>query len=180
MPRYIAFLRAINVGGHVVKMERLRALFEDLAFSNVDTFIASGNVIFETHKKNAKPLEKLIESRLEQELGYEVATFLRSPAELQAIVNHEPFAREDMESAHALHVGFLRHAPSSEHHKRLISLSTQVDDFHVHGREFYWLCRVKLNESKVSGTVLGKALGIPTTTRNITMLRKLAAKFSIK
>ena len=54
MPRYIAFLRAINVGGHnTVKMDFLRQLFESLGFSNVETFIASGNIVFETTSKNA-------------------------------------------------------------------------------------------------------------------------------
>ena len=56
MPRYVAFLRAINVGGHVVKMERLRALFEDLGFAKVETLIASGNVIFETRAEDAGAL----------------------------------------------------------------------------------------------------------------------------
>ena len=57
MPRYIAFLRAINVGGHTVKMDRLREIFESLGFANVETFIASGNVVFETTAGDTAALE---------------------------------------------------------------------------------------------------------------------------
>src|SRR6185369_8391120 len=61
MPKYVAFLRAINVGGHVVKMDQLRALFEALGFANVETFIASGNVIFDSKSKNVAALERKID-----------------------------------------------------------------------------------------------------------------------
>ena len=66
MSKYIAFLRAINVGGHTVKMDVLRQLFESLGFANVETFIASGNVIFESKAGNVKALEKKIETCLQE------------------------------------------------------------------------------------------------------------------
>ena len=69
MPKYVAFLRAINVGGHTVKMEHLRILFEELGFENVETFIASGNVIFDSKTKSTKTLETKIEKHLRQALG---------------------------------------------------------------------------------------------------------------
>ena len=91
MPRYVAFLRAINVGGRVVKMERLRQLFEELGFAKVETFIASGNVIFESRSQSAPALQKKIESYLHKFLGYEVATFLRTDAELAKIAVYRAF-----------------------------------------------------------------------------------------
>jgi uncharacterized protein (DUF1697 family) len=84
--RYVALLRAINVGGHVVKMDRLRTVFEALRFGRVETFIASGNVLFDSGESDTAALEQMIETRLEKELGYEVTTFLRRPAELSTIV----------------------------------------------------------------------------------------------
>jgi len=77
MPKYVAFLRAINVGGHTVKMDHLRGLFEALSFSNVETFIASGNVIFDTKSKDQQTLERKIEKHLRETLGYAVTTFDR-------------------------------------------------------------------------------------------------------
>ncbi len=83
--RYIAFLRAINVGGRVVKMDQLKRLFEELPLSDVETYIASGNVIFTSAARTAAPLEAKIEAHLERRLGYAVPTFLRTPAELAAV-----------------------------------------------------------------------------------------------
>jgi uncharacterized protein (DUF1697 family) len=57
MPKYAAFLRATNLGGHTVKMDDLRRLFEAMGFSNVETFIASGNVIFESASTDSGELE---------------------------------------------------------------------------------------------------------------------------
>ena len=70
MARYIAFLRAINVGGHTVKMDRLRALFQELPLANVETFIASGNVLFDSDESDTRVLERMIEGHLRAALGW--------------------------------------------------------------------------------------------------------------
>ncbi len=176
MHRYIALLRAINVGGHTVKMEPLRTLFGALGYANVETFIASGNVIFDTAESNAAALERTIEQHLEQALGYAVATFLRTPAELGAISRYQPFAAEAA-GAHALYVGFLAAPPGAVAQERLLAFRSAVDNFHVHEREVYWLCRKKVSESTFSGGRLEKALGMPATIRNSTTVGKLAAKY---
>ncbi len=69
MPRHIAFLRGINVGGHRVKMDELRRLFGELSFSDVSTFIASGNVVFESPDEDRAGLEREIEGRFEEDGG---------------------------------------------------------------------------------------------------------------
>ena len=176
MHLYVAFLRAINVGGHTVKMDRLRALFQALELADVETFIASGNVIFRSPSADAAALETRIEAHLQAELGYAVATFLRTPAELAASVAHQPFA-DRLEDGHSLHVGFMKHAPDAEAVKRLKALETDMDEFATHARELYWLCRTRVSESKVTGARLEKALGMPATLRNVTTVRKLAAKY---
>src|ERR1044072_3211714 len=102
MPRYIAFLRAINVcGHHSVKMDFLRRLFESLGFSKVETFIASGNVVFETRAQNAQALERAIEKRLREALAYEVATLIRTAAELAVVASYKPFSQSELEGAAA-------------------------------------------------------------------------------
>ena len=176
--RYIALLRAINVGGRTVRMEELRKLFDALGFAGTETFIASGNVIFESPARNAAALEKRIEAALEISLGYEVATFVRSPAELAAIAVHEPFARDELDlPGVALYIGFLRDPPGDDARQKLLALRSPIDDFHVHGRELYWLARGKMSESKISNVVLERILGTRTTMRNVTTVRKLAAKY---
>jgi len=75
--RYAALLRAINVGGHTVKMKELCTLFEAMKLSNVRSVIASGNVLFES-RAGAAALEARIEDGLRKSLGYDVETFLRT------------------------------------------------------------------------------------------------------
>lgn len=179
MPRYIAFLRAINVGGHnTVKMEFLRHLFESLGFSNVETFIASGNIVFETTSKNAQALELEIEKGLREALGYEVATFIRTGTELAAIANYKPFSQSDLDGAAALNIAFLADGLDDKSSQKLMALRTDIDDFHVHGREIYWLCRKRQSGSKISNAVLEKALGQKSTLRGANTVKKMAAKYS--
>ena len=177
MPRTIAFLRAINVGGHTVKMDALRRHFESLGFSNVETFIASGNVIFESSSENSKSLETRIENKLRDALGYEVVTFLRTDAELAEVADYKPFRKPDLEAAAALNVAFLKEPLDGASTKKLMSLKTDIDDFHVHGREIYWLCRKKQSESTFSNAALEKALGIKSTLRGVNTIQKMAAKY---
>jgi len=179
MPKYVAFLRAINVGGHTVKMDQLRRLFETLGFSDVQTFIASGNVIFDSKSKSTKTLEKKIEQYLQAALGYEVATFIRTTSELAVIADYKPFSDEELKAdGSVLYIAFLADKPGDEAKQKVLSLATKVDEFHVHGRELYWLCRNKISESEVSGALLAKTLGMQTTLRNSTTVKKIAAKFS--
>src|SRR5208283_5358354 len=107
MPRYFAFLRAINVGGHVVKMEALRGHFEDMGLPGVETFIASGNVIFQAKSAKAADLEGKIERRLESVLGYPVATFLRTESELALIHAYQPFRAAMEDGGPVPNIGFL-------------------------------------------------------------------------
>jgi uncharacterized protein (DUF1697 family) len=175
VPRYVAFLRAINVGGHVVKMEALRDLFATAGLKNVETFIASGNVIFETKAAPDEKLEQKIEKVLEKTLGYEVGAFVRSIEEIHAISVYQPFSPEDMKTATVVNVGFLHKAAAEDQIK---PYETEVDAFHAHGREAYWLCRIRQNESKVPFKKFEKSIGSSSTWRNMNTIVRLAAKYS--
>jgi uncharacterized protein (DUF1697 family) len=177
MPRSIAFLRAINVGGHVVKMDALRTLFEELGCREVETFIASGNVIFTPPPKSGAAFARRIEAHLQQALGFEVATFLRTGTELSAIAQYRPFRAAQLAAAIALNVGFLEEPLGKQGEKALVDFRTEVDDFHVHGRELYWLCKIKQSDSRFSNVRLERALGLRATWRNANTVAKLAAKY---
>jgi uncharacterized protein (DUF1697 family) len=164
--RFIAFLRAVNVGGHTVKMDYLRRLFGEMGFSSVETFIASGNVIFETDNDDTPALEKTIAAGLEAALGYPVATFIRTPAELAAVAARWPFDPAERDTPHTLFIGFLADPPGEAARARLLACATEVDTFHIDGREVYWLRRDAVGKSKITGAVLEKALGQAATVRN--------------
>lgn len=177
MPRYVAFLRGINVGGHRVQMSRLRDEFAALGFTAAETFIASGNVIFDSPSRSTAALESRIEAHLGAALGYAVPTLLRTPAELRDVLAHLPFTPDEVSSAHAVHVIFLREPIGADEDRAVRALDTPVDLLRSRGRELYWWCRGLLSESQVPPAAFGRVLGRRVTTmRNTTMLKKLVAK----
>jgi len=182
MTRYIAFLRGINVGGHRVKMDRLRSLFEEMGFADVSTFIASGNVVFSAKSNDVASLGARIEGCLAERLGYDVATFIRTPAELEAIAAFEPAdpGRGDP-SASSLYVVLLQAPAADDLRSTLSGLSSEMDEFQFAGSEIYWLIQGKITESHFFGREFEKATRkVPNTTRNITTIRRLVAKLSAK
>lgn len=179
MSQWIAFLRAINVGGHTVKMDRLRQLFESLGLTRVETYIASGNVLFETTEADSRLLKEQIETRLNEALGYKVDAFLRTPAELARIARCAPFQPDAIEKATAFNVAFLYAALDEVARQKLLALRTDIDDFGVHGREVYWLCRKRQSESAFSNAVLERTVGRRSTLRGMKTLRKMVEKYAL-
>jgi uncharacterized protein (DUF1697 family) len=177
MTRYIAFLRAINVGGRNVKMDELRRLFEALGFANVETFIASGNVVFDSVDMDEESLTRKIESHLKDSLGYEVATFLRSAPELASVSRHQPFPQAQIDSSAALNVAFLAKPLDELQIQKLMALQTEIDTFHVNKREIYWLCLKKQIESTFSNALLEKTLKVKSTLRGISTVQKMVEKY---
>ena len=179
MARIIAFLRAINVGGHVVKMDELRRHFAAMGLAGVETFIASGNVIFESKSGNADKLTLQIESHLRQALGYEVGVLLRTLPELAAIESYQPFAKNELnDKGNTLYVGFIGNTPGKTLAQKVEALATDVDGLKINGREIYWLLRTSFAESRISGALLEKTLGTKVTYRNMNTVRRLLKKYS--
>jgi uncharacterized protein (DUF1697 family) len=177
-PRRIAFLRAINVGGHTVTMKELRGLFEALGFKRVETFIASGNVIFESPARDTAALQRRIEGHLRKSLGYEVKTFIRAEAEIAAIARYQPFSATQVRSAEALNVAFFDAPLKAAAKQSLMAMKTAIDDFHVHGREAYWLCRKRQSESTFFKVGFEKVLGVPVTVRGMNTITRLVARYA--
>jgi uncharacterized protein (DUF1697 family) len=155
MTRYIAFLRAINVGGRVVKMDDLKKIFALPGIKNITTYIQSGNVIFDCAETDRSLLTKKIETKLLKALGYEVKTFLRTISEIENITRKTSFKKyaEDM----AQHVSFFSDTPDGELVKQLLLLQNDNEQFRVAGTEAYILVRKgAYGETKFSNTFLEK------------------------
>ena len=178
MHRYIALLRGINVGGHRVKMDALRALFADMGLKDPSTFIASGNVLFSSESEDPGRLRDEIEHHLHTELGYEVATFLRTPEELAAIVAFDPSQDASVAGAFESHYVILLDEPASTSlRSSLAELESENDQFRFSEREVHWLIRGKLSESPLFAGDLDRATkGLRTTSRNMNTLRRIMDK----
>ena len=124
--KYVAFLRAINVGGHaIIKMADLKKRFESAGLENVQTYIQSGNVIFESDE-NAEAVAKQIERQLEKAAEYKIEVFVRTMREVQAIAEKSPFKPEGDET---VFVAFLHKKPDKKSQQALLALKSEADDF---------------------------------------------------
>lgn len=179
MPHYVAFLRGINLGKRRLKMDELRARFMAMGFDEVSTFIASGNVIFSSKATDARKVTQKIQHHLKASLGYEVDTFIRTRAEVAAVAAHRPFSPADLaHPAHTVHAAFLSKPLTPTQARGLVACRTDVDEFSVNGREYYWLCRIRSNESTVWALAALRSLKLPSSSmRNLTTVRKLAALY---
>jgi uncharacterized protein (DUF1697 family) len=170
----VAFLRGINVGGHTVKKGVLCDVFLGLDLTEVATFIASGNVLFEPGATDTdEELEVRLAAALEKQLGWPVPIFVRSPAEIAAMVEVASAAELVAAAGETLQVGLCHRAPDADAVARLVGLSTPADLLRVEGRELYWLSRGPVHKSKLTTPRVERAGGGPVTFRNITTMRRL-------
>jgi uncharacterized protein (DUF1697 family) len=128
MPRYAAFLRGMNVGGHRLTNEELRAHFTAMGFGEVASFRASGNVIFAAGDSRPRQLGPRIEAGLQTALGYAVPTYIRSAREVRAIAAMQPFAPEHVRaSTGKLHVALLAEPPAAAARERVLEMASARD-----------------------------------------------------
>lgn len=179
MARMFAFLRGINLGGHTVTNVELASIFKKVGVSGVETFIASGNLIFDAPKKGAATLQKRLEARLATELGYAVPTFLRTETELVAIARHAPFKAARHKTARTFTVGMLDAPMTPAAIKELATHNSAESDFAVNGREVYWLCQVGQSESAFFRVPFDRRFKVGSTWRNINTLNRLIAKYNL-
>jgi uncharacterized protein (DUF1697 family) len=171
--KYVAFLRAINVGGNaIIKMADLKKLFESAGLTNVQTYIQSGNVIFES-EKNADFLSKQIEHQLENVAKYKIEFFVRTMRQVQSIAQNVPFTAKDGEMAY---VTFFNKKPDKKSQLALLAFKSDADDFAFKGRELYNLRRDR-EKSIFTGNFVEKMLKMPATTRNLTTINKIVEKY---
>ena len=175
MPKYVAFLRAINVGGRFLKMNVLAEHFRSLGHSEVQTYINSGNVVFHSRIRRPGALAIALEQGLEPRLGFKSEVFVRTEPELHAIARRVLTFASEFPSMNEVNVAFLN-APLQAHQEaELLALRSEVDTFAHHGNEIYWLCRVKQSESRFSNAVFERRLRVRTTFRRATMLHGLSS-----
>lgn len=177
MPRSVAFLRGINVGGHRVTMDEVRDAFSACGLSDVTTFLASGNVAFSTDREDAEVLRCEVEALLEERLGYAVPTLLRSVTEVEALAafDHGVEARGAPTLAH--YVVLLDAAPTTALRESLAALESDTDVFAFTDREVHWVVRGKMSESPLFGREMDRVLRtVRYTTRNVNTLRRLAKR----
>jgi uncharacterized protein (DUF1697 family) len=157
-------LRGINVSGkNRIKMEELRELYESLGFENVQTYVQSGNLIFESTETDAAKISTKIEKKIERVFGFDVPVFVRTKSEFQRLIKNTPFAGKDTTK---LHVTFLSEAPTNLPIDELNAAKAKNEEFSISGKEIYLYCPNGYGITKLSNNFFERRLNVSATTRN--------------
>lgn len=158
-------------------MDLLRQHVDSLGFANIQSFIQSGNVLFKSTLTNVPKLESMIEDQLLAVLGFSVATFIRTDQETKKIAHFDPFSLSQYGSHSVLYISFLKTAPSQTLKDKLTEYSSEIEALKFLDRQLFWLWHREAGESKMTNARVEKNLGMPTTQRNSSTVRKLVKSF---
>jgi len=172
--RFVAFLRAVNVGNRRVDMATACRTLEKTGLTEVSSFVNSGNLIFDATGRTTA-LEKRIRAALEDEYGFEITTFVRTAAQVRALATDKPFGT--VGDGHT-HFVLLTLTPLTEVEQRAVeALSNELDEVRVVGRDVHWLIRDRSSNTSLGPKLWSRALpDNPTTARNTTMVSRLVGK----
>jgi uncharacterized protein (DUF1697 family) len=172
--RYVALLRGINVGGaNLMSMNDLKAVFTELGFENIRSYINSGNLAFDTTKSTEKKLVDRIENAIESRFGRNVHVMVREQKDIERIIKNNPFDGQ-FDSHKVMHVLFLKEPMPAEKEELLQASALPGERYEVRGSEIY-----NLLPNGVAGSLLTKGFfekkpAVPYTGRNWRTVEKLA------
>jgi uncharacterized protein (DUF1697 family) len=175
MTRYVAFLRGINVGGHIVVKATLEKVFASLGFDNVSVYKQSGNIIFDT-SETADGLTNKIEIALKASVGFEVPVFLRTLTNLKELVATDPFKGQNTEGSSFL-VTFLATKPATFPFQYPVTIpKSTAQVIGASGKEVFSVTHGG-GEGALPNPFIEKSLKCKATTRNIHIITEILAKF---
>ncbi|VVB56731.1 Uncharacterised protein [uncultured archaeon] len=174
MTRFIALLRGINVGGpsRSVPMADLRQLLEKLGFTNVQTYIQSGNVILDS-ALSPSSVQKKIEEAMEARFGFAARVMVLTPAKLSAILKANPFSKRSGIEDARLYFTLLEKPPEPAHVAQLKAIDGKGDELSIQNDVVYIFCPNGYGRSAYSNPVVEKTLKVSATTRNLATMKKL-------
>jgi uncharacterized protein (DUF1697 family) len=174
METYIALLRGINVSGQkMIKMGDLIKALEELNFSNIRTYIQSGNIIFQSDKTDPSQLAVKISGKISDHFRFEVPVVIRTLAELEQVSENNPFLLSRNEDVNKFHVTFLAEGPDPVDLKKIEENSFLPDEFIISGKEVYLFCPNGYGRTKLTNTFFENKLKSTATTRNWKTIRQL-------
>ncbi len=179
MYTFISLLRGINVGGQKqIRIPELAKLYEDAGFTNVRTYVQSGNIIFDTSERDQSVLSEVIERRILKIYKFSVEAFIRTPKDFKQLSDNNPFLKARHEDPAKLHVTFLKSTPAKSQINKIEIPDGSTDEYYIKEKEIYLFCPNGYGRTKLSNTFFEKKLDIPATTRNwntINALYKITA-----
>jgi len=167
MNTFVSLLRGINVSGQKkIKMAELRVLYQSLGFSDVESYLQSGNVAFATAEGDVAIIAQSIEDAITDVYGYSVSVLIRDAEAIQRVFAGNPFLVDRDEVITNLYVTFLAETPSIEHLSDLSLPDGVTDEFQVVGRHVYVFCPNGYGRTKLNNAFFERKLKVAATTRN--------------
>lgn len=167
MKIYISILRGINVGGQkIIKMKELKQLYEYLNFSEVHTYLQSGNVIFYSPEENVNELENAIRFEIKKNFNFDVPVIVLDVDIFQNIVLNNPFTNDSAKHISSLYVTFLSTATLSSNTAAITSKIQNNEEIAFAERAVYLYLPNGYAKTKLNNNLLENQLGVTATTRN--------------
>ncbi len=167
MKTYIAILRGINVSGHnIIKMDELKTSLHSLNLINIETYIQSGNIVFDYDNTNQDKLIFMLENNIRQTFGIDVTLIIRSAEQMTKIFKNNPFINTRNEDVNKLHVTFFSKSPDQEVLMNILNNTFLPDEFIVNDDIAYLFCPNGYGNTKINNSFFEKKLKVSATTRN--------------
>jgi len=164
---FVSLLRGINVSGQKkIKMAALRDIYQSLGFSDVESYLQSGNVVFTTAEEDAAIVAQSIKDAIADAFGYSVSVILRDVVTFRLVFTGNPFLIDSDEDPAKLYVTFLANVPNADDLSNLSLPVGVADDFHVVGQHVYVFCPNGYGRTKLNNTFFERKLKVAATTRN--------------
>ena len=172
--KYISLLRGINVSGQKkILMKDLKALYENLGFENVMTYIQSGNVLFETKETAIEALQQQIADAIQKAYGFEVPVLVKTVDNLQKIFERNIYIERYKDDVSKLYFTLLGETPDSELVDALMAMNYQPEEFYIANDTVYFYCPTGYGKTKLTNNFFEKKLKVAATTRNYKTMKKL-------
>jgi uncharacterized protein (DUF1697 family) len=183
MKTYISILRGINVSGHrVIKMDALKQICTRLSFENIQTYIQSGNIIFNFKETDADKISDLLNTAIKKTFDFDIPVITLTFFELENVITLNPFLKDKIKDSTYFHITFLSNNPTKEKIELLKSTDCKNDKYEVIDKAIYLYCPDSYSNSKLTNTFLESKLKVTATTRNwktANELLKIAHKISM-
>ncbi|MDD2531018.1 MAG: DUF1697 domain-containing protein [Bacteroidales bacterium] len=167
MKTYISLLRGINIGGHKkIKMDSLRENFSSLGYSNIKTYIQSGNILFSSKEEDKTKLEKEISSMILDKYGFDVPVLVLNSEELNEVISNNPFANSTNHNKDFIHITFLSNEVKEFNFTEIDSKKESEDEYKIINKTVYLYLPKGYGNTKIHNNFLEKLLKTQATTRN--------------
>ena len=181
MISYISILRGINVSGKkLIKMNALEAVYEQLGFLDVITYVQSGNVVFCSEIDDSNEIEQLIKSKIKEVFDFDVPVIVLTKDELEEIVADNPFTKDSSKNTEFLHFTFLQARPDYSSIESIANKRQEGEDIAFSNNVVYLYCPLGYGNTKLTTNLLENLLKVEATTRNYNTTMVLLKLASIK